>query len=629
VIWGILQKHQLGIDQRLWSLLDDPKSDPEKRFRAACALASARSAAAENRWESVAPFIADQFLAAVTRNPEDYATLIETLRPVRMRLLAPLSSIFRNPGRSESERNFATTILADYAGDDPNELAELLMTAGHKAYVSLFPAVERQAARALPAFQAEILRGPITGEDGPNPEELKDELAERQARAAVALIRLGHADLVWPLLHHKPDPRLRSFIVNWLNPLGADPNTLTAQFARLDSPARPVDPAERGTPLAGSGRWPGEGSSALPATPKMEDILFHPETSSRRALILALGTYSIGGLSPREQQPLCVKLLDLYRNDPDAGIHGASEWALRQWNRQEELQAADADLSQLKDRGQRRWYVNGQGQSLVLVEGPVEFRMGSPPIEPERDSDETPHRRSIPRHFAFAAKEVSVEQYERFTREDSEFPLDRRNLDKNSPKPDGPMIAVNWFGAVAYCNWLSKKEGLPHDQWCYLPNEKQEYGQGMTVPADFLRRTGYRLPTEAEWEYACRAGAITSRYFGQSLGLLKHYAWYRDNSHDHAWPGASLLPNDLGLFDMLGSVYEWCQEPYESYHPAEVGAAADENNMSAPIGVDNPRVLRGGAFTNRTSLLRAADRNWIALSVRNFDLGFRLARTYP
>jgi formylglycine-generating enzyme required for sulfatase activity len=151
----------------------------------------------------------------------------------------------------------------------------------------------------------------------------------------------------------------------------------------------------------------------------------------------------------------------------------------------------------------------------------------------------------------------------------------------------------------------------------------------MTVPADFLRRTGYRLPTEAEWECACRAGAITSRYYGQSLGLLEKYAWYRDNSHDHAWPGASLLPNDLGLFDMLGNVYEWCQEPHESYQPAKVGAATDDITMNMPIDLDSARVLRGGAFTNRPALARAADRNWLALSIQNFDLGFRIGRTYP
>ena len=84
-----------------------------------------------------------------------------------------------------------------------------------------------------------------------------------------------------------------------------------------------------------------------------------------------------------------------------------------------------------------------------------------------------------------------------------------------------------------------------------------------TVP-DFLDRSGYRLPTEAEWEYACRSGAVTSRYYGGSVELLGQYAWYNQNSKDRAWPCGLVKPNDLGLFDMLGNVYEWCQEQYEA-----------------------------------------------------------------
>ena len=86
----------------------------------------------------------------------------------------------------------------------------------------------------------------------------------------------------------------------------------------------------------------------------------------------------------------------------------------------------------------------------------------------------------------------------------------------------------------------------------------------MTIPADALKRTGYRLPAEAEWEYACRAGTITSRYHGPSVRLLKAYARYAANGGEHAWPGGSLLPNDLGLFDMLGNVFEWCQDGQDS-----------------------------------------------------------------
>ncbi|MFI5457893.1 MAG: protein kinase, partial [Isosphaerales bacterium] len=158
VIWGILRKHHPGTEARLRQLLDDLKSDPEKRFRAACALADTDSAGVEKSGDSVLLFITDRFLTTVIKNPGDYSTLIETLRPLRKRLLAPLALIFRDPGRSESERNFATTILAEYAADDPERLDELLMAADLKASVTLFPVAERQAAKVLPVFQAELAK---------------------------------------------------------------------------------------------------------------------------------------------------------------------------------------------------------------------------------------------------------------------------------------------------------------------------------------------------------------------------------------------------------------------------------------------------------------------------------------
>ena len=125
----------------------------------------------------------------------------------------------------------------------------------------------------------------------------------------------------------------------------------------------------------------------------------------------------------------------------------------------------------------------------------------------------------------------------------------------------------------------------------------------MKIPADVLQRKGYRLPTEAEWEYACRAGAMTSRYYGLSVDLLEQYAWYQANSQDRAWPCGSLLPNDLGLFDMLGNVYEWCQDR-ETSLPAGEDSSTHDKMMTSN---EDPRLLRGGTFTllRRTSARRS------------------------
>ena len=113
------------------------------------------------------------------------------------------------------------------------------------------------------------------------------------------------------------------------------------------------------------------------------------------------------------------------------------------------------------------------------------------------------------------------------------------------------------------------RKGSREEQWCYLPNDQGDYAQGMRIVPNCLDRIGYRLPTEAEWEYACRAGSITSRYYGQSPDLDNHYAWTVRLAIGRGTTSVGQFkPNDLGLFDMMGNIMEWIHDAYRD-HVAE------------------------------------------------------------
>lgn len=461
-------------------------------------------------------------------------------------------------GPSAAQKQGAAARTQVEAAGTPPILAELLMDADEQQFAEIFAKFEKQAEQGLPILISEINRKLLPGDATI---AAKTKLAKRQANAAVALLKLDQPAKVWPLLKHSPDPTLRSFVIDRMGPFGVDPKVLIAQLEE------------------------------------------QKEVSVKRAILLSLGGYGPDRFSLAERKNQLPRLLQLYRDDPDPGIHSATEWLLRQWQASDELQVIDKQLATGEVEGQRQWYLTRQGQTMVVVPKLGNFRMGESRID---------------RNFAIASKEVTVDQFLRF--------LKRYEYSKeHSPTGDCPMNSLSWYVAAAYCNWLSEQEGLPKDQWCYEPNKAGKYEAGMTMARIFLPRTGYRLPTQAEWEYACRAGTDTEFSFGDSEELLGKYCWYGGNSLSKSHPVGSLRANDLGLFDMHGNNWEWCQDTFAVN--VEVKTGQVENVL---VKDDDIRELRGGSFNHISSSVRSASRfNSSQPSLRGSNYGFRTARTLP
>ena len=240
-----------------------------------------------------------------------------------------------------------------------------------------------------------------------------------------------------------------------------------------------------------------------------------------------------------------------------------------------------------------------------------DFTMGSPDGEEGRDNDELRHQVTISRPFLIQETEVTQGQW--------------RSLMGNNPSgfptcgDDCPVEMVNWWEAVAYANELSANEGLPE---CYeLRGCTGSPGEEMTCAEAFfagLGCPGYRLPTEAEWEYATRAGTTGARYAD-----LDDIAWYDQNSDGMSHPVARNAPNSWGLYDTLGNVWEWVHDWYDTY---------PQSPIADPVGPPDGqyRIHRGGGWNTEARYARAAPRSRDSPGgVLRSYLGFRVARTQP
>jgi formylglycine-generating enzyme required for sulfatase activity len=235
---------------------------------------------------------------------------------------------------------------------------------------------------------------------------------------------------------------------------------------------------------------------------------------------------------------------------------------------------------------------------MVRVKGGT-FIMGSPASEPERSDDEGPQHRVTVSPFYMGKYQVTQAEY-------------KAVIGTNPSKFKGnnlPVEMVSWYDAVEYCNRLSLREGLSP---AYTVN-----GTDVTWNRS---ADGYRLPTEAEWEYAAKGGdGSPGNYTYSGSNNPDDVAWYQNNSGERTHEVGGKAPNGLGLYDMSGNVEEWCWDLYGNY---------SSNEQTNPIGAVSgaSRVIRGGSWDGYGQVLRSASRNCNTPSYWSDSIGFRLVR---
>lgn len=584
---------------RYWELSNAESESNQRKFMAACALAYFDRD--HTRWSDheFCTFVATELLNLDTASLDEMRV---ALQPVKEHLIQPLTRFYIDEDESEQARLFATETLAYYLSQDVERLFKLLINGdAHQFGVmqsKLLPYRQEVVALAE-AFIAE----PATTSASRSDQQLR---ARQQANAAILLLNLDACNSVWPLFESSSIPLLRGYLINRIAEYDADPKCLLDQLAIETKPSR----------------------------------IF--------GLILALGQYKRQELPEAQGTTLIAKLKSDYSQGLEPGIRSATEWLLRTWGQGSAIREIDLQLVEQAfaedengvrrgvdtasglfksiDDSQRRWFVHPRGLTFAVFDA-HDSEMGSPPDEDRRAGGENQHTLRINRRLAFATKEVTRQQWQAFADDQDEV----RGPGNSSARrfangTRSPITSITWYEAARYCNWLSEQAGIPEEQWCYEPNRIGRYGPGMRAKDHFWELTGYRIPTEAEWEFACRSGTDSSRYYGNSESLLHFYAWFQFNSNSLMSPVGRLKPNEFGLFDMQGNAIEWCFDRFEMY-PRNEENVIDDFPQTGLIDADGARSLRGGSIYYQPPGVRSANRDSYPAKTRSPYIGFRPCRT--
>jgi formylglycine-generating enzyme required for sulfatase activity/transcriptional regulator with XRE-family HTH domain len=553
-IVGELAGVEADLRPSLVGVLNRSNVDDGKRLRAAAALAQLGIVTEEER---AAFGAAGERVAAtlVDENPLHMLAWTNAFASAT-RLISPhLERLLASEEVTYAARNAAGLVLLQLHGEDPVELARIALDCDMPLLERYFSAVEAgDDVRGLVTTSlGDFVAGRAIGEPSPTS---ASRAAARRATAAVVLARLGDMRRASPLFRFEQNPTAATRFIHSCREMGVKALDLAAA------------------------------------------IRSEADEHVQYCVALSLGEFDHNEVSDSR---LIDHLLEGYAADPSPAVHGAYGWLLTQWGYTTGVAEVDRATVDASGPNLPLWFtLDGPIDPLPFTRiDPGNFPMGSTLDEPGAKPYETPVRTvTLSKVYAVCAREVTRAEYALFVAETGADPLP--DISDFSRTGRHPVVDLTWNEANHYLEWLQTK---------ILP--------GQTLPLDTPRTRRLRLPTEAQWERACRAGTTTPYSFGRDVGWLSKYAWFASNSNFETHPYRTLRPNLLGLFNMHGNCWEWCADNYVPYADGDVVDPC----------VDGPtelRVLRGGCWNLHERYSRSACRNWHVPTNRNYYIGLRV-----
>ncbi|MBM4097882.1 MAG: hypothetical protein FJ261_14045 [Planctomycetes bacterium] len=581
----------------------------EGRGRLVLAAMLARFQPAESRWQLAGPLVADEL---VRLGPASIDLWLPSFLPVARHLAPSLERLYSesiSPGPDqptgfEPAAYLVSRMVERNTLKDPALLARLVTLSTPSRFRVIWPVLGTMRGEVADALEAMGPAAPaavttdwiskvvpaqaavrMASIDKTN--ALRREGVEREARRLVALARAGRHGALVKALGSVTEPDLRSMVFRYAPGFKLSVADLAAW--RLAT----RDPLERMNLLLVIGQFPPPANRA-----EVDRWLKELEGADLR--------------------------------HPSAGVHAAAVWLSRAWlGREPPVVQPDASIS--LPPGHPGWIIDRWVGAMTVVPAGQSFDMGAAPYDKSRSVEgridlEARHAAGNSRRFAIAQEEITVRRFREL------FPEHKVVGLAVDASDDHPVNAVSWLDAVAYCQGLSRRAGLIP---VYPPTDgidfRDRLSKGLRMAPAMLGATGYRLPTELEWEMAARGGITTPFPCGRDDAHLGLFANTSANSGGRPKPAGRLLPGAWGLFDACGNAAEWTMTELLPYEGLRQGIVVERPyaDVAPEVGAQTFMVIRGGSMANNALQSRFSSRLAVKPDTRAVSIGFRVCRTWP